>query len=164
MNGLEHDLLTTAVARSKVGRTPACVKTCNSQDTMSATWRKERSTVKMNEITKTAAHRSQSWCWRHIHAGESRMKQHCVFCLVSWCLSWRSVCATALRHELSSFARTLGSWVRISLRVWMFGVCMRLFSVYVVLSLGRGLASLAQGVLQSVNCWHLFEIFGANFL
>jgi hypothetical protein len=48
----------------KVGRTPACVKTCNSQDTMSATWRKERSTVGTNEIMKTAAHRSESWCWR----------------------------------------------------------------------------------------------------
>jgi hypothetical protein len=27
----------TVAARSKVGRIPACVKTCNSQDTMSAT-------------------------------------------------------------------------------------------------------------------------------
>jgi hypothetical protein len=51
---------------SKVGRTPACVKTCNSQDTMSATWRKERSTVETNEIMKTAAQRSESWCWRQI--------------------------------------------------------------------------------------------------
>jgi hypothetical protein len=33
------------------------------QDTMSATWRKERSTVETNEIMKTAAHRSESWCW-----------------------------------------------------------------------------------------------------
>jgi hypothetical protein len=45
---------------SKVGRTPACVKTCNSQDTTSATRRKERSTVETNEIMKTAAHRSES--------------------------------------------------------------------------------------------------------
>jgi hypothetical protein len=50
----------------KVGRTPTCVKTCDSQDTMSATWRKERSTVKTNEIVKTAAHRSESWCWRQL--------------------------------------------------------------------------------------------------
>jgi hypothetical protein len=27
---------------------------------------------------------------------ESRMKQDCVFCLMSWCLSWRSWCAAAL--------------------------------------------------------------------
>jgi hypothetical protein len=36
----------------KVGRTPAYVKICNSQDTTSATWRKERSTVETNEIMK----------------------------------------------------------------------------------------------------------------
>jgi hypothetical protein len=30
---------------------------------MSATWRKERSTVETNEIMNTAAHRSESWCW-----------------------------------------------------------------------------------------------------
>jgi hypothetical protein len=48
----------------KVGSTPVCVKTCNSQDTMSATWRKERNVVETNEIMKTAAHRSESWCWR----------------------------------------------------------------------------------------------------
>jgi hypothetical protein len=33
---------------------------------MSATWRKERSTVETNEIIKTAAHRSESWCWRQL--------------------------------------------------------------------------------------------------
>jgi hypothetical protein len=48
------------------GRTSACVKTCNSQDTISATWRKERSTVETHEIMKTAAHRSESWCWRQL--------------------------------------------------------------------------------------------------
>jgi hypothetical protein len=52
--------------QTKVGRTPACVKTCNSQDTVSATWRKERSTVETNEIMKTAAQRSESWCWRQL--------------------------------------------------------------------------------------------------
>jgi hypothetical protein len=50
----------------KVGRTPACVKTCNSEDTMSATWRKERSTVETNDIMKTAAHWSESRCWRQL--------------------------------------------------------------------------------------------------
>jgi hypothetical protein len=33
---------------------------------MSATWSKERSTVEKNEIMKTAAHRSESWCWRQL--------------------------------------------------------------------------------------------------
>jgi hypothetical protein len=49
-----------------VGRIPACVKTCNSQDTISATWRKERSIVETNEIMKTAAYRSESWCWHQL--------------------------------------------------------------------------------------------------
>jgi hypothetical protein len=34
-----------------------------------------------------------------------------------------------LRNELSSLARTLGSWVRIPLKAWVVGVCMRLFCV-----------------------------------
>jgi hypothetical protein len=54
------------LANCKVGRTPSYVETCNSQDTMSATWRKERSTVETNEIMKTAAHRSKLWCWRQL--------------------------------------------------------------------------------------------------
>jgi hypothetical protein len=40
-----------------------------------------------------------------------------------------------LRHELSSFARTLGSWFRIPLDAWM-SVC-----VYSVFVLGSGLAA-----------------------
>jgi hypothetical protein len=67
-----------------VGRTPSCIKTCNSQNTMSAAWRKERSTVETNEIMKTAAHRSES------HDADVSF---CLFCLMSWC-SW---CAAALR-------------------------------------------------------------------
>jgi hypothetical protein len=43
-------------------------------------------------------------------------------------------CAAYLRHELSSLARTLGSWVPIPLKAWM-SVC-----VYSVFVLGRGLA------------------------
>jgi hypothetical protein len=58
----------------KVGRTPACVKTCNYQDTISATWCKEMSTVETNEIMKTAAHRSESWCWRQPHAADTCSK------------------------------------------------------------------------------------------
>jgi hypothetical protein len=56
-------------------------------------------------------------------------------------------------YELSSLARTLWPWVRIPLSAWMFGVYVRLFCVYVVLYLGRGLAtdqSLVQGVLPIV--------------
>jgi hypothetical protein len=60
---------------------------------MYATRRKERSTVETNEIMKTAAHRSESWCWRQL-----------LFCLMSWCLSWRSWCAAALR--VTTFYRT----------------------------------------------------------
>jgi hypothetical protein len=47
----------------------------------------------------------------------------------------------------------LGSWVRIPLKAWMFGMCMGLFCVCVVLCLGSGLAtgwSVTQGVLPSV--------------
>jgi hypothetical protein len=51
---------------SYVGRTPTCVKTCNSQYTISVTWRKERSIVEMNEIMKTVAHRPESWCWHQL--------------------------------------------------------------------------------------------------
>jgi hypothetical protein len=58
----------------KIGRTPACVKTCNIQDTMSAAWRKERSTVETNEVMKNAAHRSESWCWRQLHAADTCSK------------------------------------------------------------------------------------------
>jgi hypothetical protein len=48
--------------------------------------------------------------------------------------SCRSQRPRGLRHELSSFAPMLGSWVRIPLRAWMFGVCVcaraRLFCLY----------------------------------
>jgi hypothetical protein len=54
-------------------------------------------------------------------------------------IAGRSQEPSGLRHELSSLARTLGPWVRIPLKAWMFGVCMRLFCV--VLSLGRDLAT-----------------------
>jgi hypothetical protein len=60
-----------------------------------------------------------------------------------------------LRHELSSLARTLGSWVRIPLKGMQ--VCVRLFCVCVVLRLGSGIVtgwSLVQGVL----CKNDYEI------
>jgi hypothetical protein len=59
----------------------------------------------------------------------------------------RSQWPRGLKHELSSLARTLGSWVRIPLEAWM-SVC-----VYYVFALGSGLAtswSLVQGVLPNV--------------
>jgi hypothetical protein len=55
-----------------------------------------------------------------------------------------------LRHELSSLARTLGSWVPIPLKAWM-SVCV--YSVCVVLCVSSGLAtgwSPVQGVLPTV--------------
>jgi hypothetical protein len=63
-------------------------------------------------------------------------------------INWRrSQWPRGLRHEPSSLARTLGSWVRIPLEVWM-SVC-----VYSVFVLGSGLEtgwSLVQGVLPNV--------------
>jgi hypothetical protein len=55
-----------------------------------------------------------------------------------------------LRHEMSSPAWTLGSWLRIPLDAWMF-VCV--YSVFVLSCVGSGLAtgwSLVQGVLPTV--------------
>jgi hypothetical protein len=54
-----------------------------------------------------------------------------------WCMS-RSQWLRGLRHELSSLARTLGSWVRIPLKAWL-SVCV--YSVCVVLRVGSGLAT-----------------------
>jgi hypothetical protein len=56
---------------------------------------------------------------------------------------------SGLRHEMSSLARTLWSWVRIPLKAWI-SVCV--FPVF-VFCLGSGLAtgwSPVQGVLQTV--------------
>jgi uncharacterized membrane protein YjgN (DUF898 family) len=81
----------------------------------------------------------------------------------------RSQWPCSLRHELFSLALTLGSWVRFPLRKWMFGVCMRLFCVCVVLYVGSGLAtgwSLVHGVLPSVknDYWTEKEAWGLNGL
>jgi hypothetical protein len=51
----------------------------------------------------------------------------------------RSQWPRGLRYELSSLARTLGSWFRIPLKAWM-SVC-GFFFVYVVLCVGSGLAA-----------------------
>jgi hypothetical protein len=75
----------------KVGRTPACVKTCNSQDTISATWRKERSTIETNEIIKPP----------HTGLSHDADVSFCLFCIMSWCLSWRSWCAAAPKEAFN---------------------------------------------------------------
>jgi hypothetical protein len=53
-------------------------------------------------------------------------------------LKRRSQWPRGLRHELSSPARQLGSWVRITFEAWM-SVCV--YSVSVVLCVGSGLAT-----------------------
>jgi DNA-binding transcriptional regulator of glucitol operon len=56
--------------------------------------------------------------------------------LYSLCLQiGRSQWSRDLRHEMSAFARTLGSLVRIPLKAWM---CVGVYSVFV---LGSGLAT-----------------------
>jgi hypothetical protein len=64
----------------------------------------------------------------------------------------RSQWPRGLRHELFSLARTLVSWVWIQLTVWMC-VCVHSFCIYVVLCVGRGLAtgwSPIRGVIRTV--------------
>jgi hypothetical protein len=56
--------------------------------------------------------------------------------LVMWEQARRSEWPHVLRHELSSLARTLGSWVRIQLKAWM-SVCV--YSVFVLFCVGGGL-------------------------
>jgi hypothetical protein len=69
------------------------------------------------------------------------------FCTCAGCqLHW----PRGLRHEPFWTARTVGTWIRIPLEAWM-SVCV--YSVYVVLCVGSGLAtgwSLVQGLLPTV--------------
>jgi hypothetical protein len=128
----------TVVARSKVGHTPACVKTCNSQDTMSATWRKEWSTVETNGITKTTAHRSEPWCWRQLLSFLS----HALMLVLTHLVCGRPKAWTAFAN---SNAGIVGSNPTRGMNV-----CVRLFCVCIVLCVGRGLATVwspVQGVL-----------------
>jgi hypothetical protein len=72
----------------------------------------------------------------------------------------RSQWTHGVRHELSSSARTLGSWVRIPLEAWV-SVCV--YSVCVVLYVGRGSAtgwSPIQGVLPTV--WNIVLCSGTG--
>jgi hypothetical protein len=61
----------------------------------------------------------------------------------------RSQCPRCLRHEMSSPARTLGSWIRISLKAWMSGC------VYSVFVLGSGLV---MGWSPSKESYRLFYV------
>jgi hypothetical protein len=61
----------------------------------------------------------------------------------------RSQWPRGLRHELSSSARTLGSWVRIPLEVWM-SVCV--YSVFVLSCVGSGLATGWSPVQRTLPC------------
>jgi hypothetical protein len=100
MDELESDCNTM---KNKVGRTPACVKTCNSQDMMSATWRKEGSTVETNEIMKIASHRSESWFWRQLHAADTCSKtRHVPFLCVK-----TETSVLKVQHQC-----TLSTWVK----------------------------------------------------
>jgi hypothetical protein len=55
------------------------------------------------------------------------------YLVAATCFDLRSQWLPGLRHELSSFARMLESWVRIPLETWM--------SVFILLVLGSGLAT-----------------------
>jgi hypothetical protein len=67
----------------KVGRTPACVKT----------WC-------LRHEAKKGAQLKRMGLWRPLHTGLSHDADvsFCLFCFMSWCLSWRSWCAAALRR------------------------------------------------------------------
>jgi hypothetical protein len=89
--------------------------------------------------------RAQCWSASNPHA----LRHVNVFLCygTSLTMSCRSQWSRCLRHELSSLAETLGSWVRILLEPWISGC------VYSVFVLGSGLAtgwSLVQGVLPNV--------------
>jgi hypothetical protein len=73
---LSCQMLTLLVLQNEISSEGLYVRlhTGMRQDTTSATWCKERSTVETNEITKTAAHRSESWCWRQFHAADTCSK------------------------------------------------------------------------------------------
>jgi hypothetical protein len=75
-----------------------------------------------------------------------------VILLRSIALFCRSQQPRGIRHELSSLVRTLGLWVRIPLKPWVFGVCVCVyvfFCVYVALCLGTGLATAGNSSKES---------------
>jgi hypothetical protein len=100
----------TDATQSKVGRTPACVKICNSQGTMSATWRKERSTVETNEIMKTAAHRSESWCWRITNEARLRLLSHVFMLVLTQLVCGRSKAWTVFVRSNTGIVGSNSTW------------------------------------------------------
>jgi hypothetical protein len=68
------------------------------------------------------------------------------------------ILTVAARSKTSSLTRTLGSWVRILLRTWMFGVCMHLFCVRVVLCIGRGLRRADHSSKKSLRLWKITKL------
>jgi hypothetical protein len=80
------------------------------------------------------------------HSNEMHLFQTHVdidFFIVSVCVTISKAGQVAERSKACTvFTRwKLGSWVQIPHKTWMFGVCMHLFCVCVVLCLGRGLAT-----------------------
>jgi hypothetical protein len=70
----------------------------------------------------------------------------------------RSQWPSGLRHEISSPAQTLGSWVWIPLEGWMF---VYVYSVFMLFCVGSGLAtgwSPVQGIVPTVFKTHDFRI------
>jgi hypothetical protein len=79
---------------------------------------------------------------------DEKIRSRLIFRLIRY-IGW-SQCPRGLRHELSSPARTLVSWVRIPLKAWMY-VC--IYSVsYVVLCVGSGLATGRSPSKESTDC------------
>jgi hypothetical protein len=71
-------------------------------------------------------------------------------CIFPYINLYRSQCPRGLKHDLSSLARSLGSWVRIPLNAWMT-VCV--YSVFMLSCVGSDLAtgwSPVQGILSSI--------------
>jgi hypothetical protein len=91
-----------------------------------------------------------SLAWQSFNA----WSDHCCFSVIND--NWRknlsrSQWQCGLRYEMSSLAQTLGSFVRIPLKVWMF-VCV--YSVFVLTCVDSGLATgwtPVQGVLPTKN-------------
>jgi hypothetical protein len=110
-------------------------------------WKKNQlsETTEMNTLKKAVGKP------RLDHVTKQDIRQQCgiqpagELILKRWKEWGRSQWPRCLRYEQSSLSRTLGSWVRIPLKAWMF--------VFILFVLGSGLAtgrSPVQGVLPTV--------------
>jgi hypothetical protein len=70
----------------------------------------------------------------------------------------RSQWPRRLRHELSSLARTLGSWVQIPLEAWVSVCVYSLFVLSCIVSVHVTCWSPVQGLLLTVYMIHNFRI------